>query len=91
MNNRRRREWHTQLSKLPPHVAALADKAFALFVKNPGHPSLRFDTMGYRRRADTCVEVTITMDYRTVAYVDGDTYVWFWIGTHNDFNTKFGK
>ncbi len=47
--------------------------------------------MGYKRGRDTCIEVTISMDYRAVAYVDNDTYVWFWIGTHNAFDRKFRK
>lgn len=29
------------------------------------------------------------MDYRAVAYIDGSTYVWFWIGTHNAFDSRF--
>ena len=91
MNNRRRREWHALFAKLPTHVQAVAEKSFRTFCSNPSHPSLRFDTMGYKRGRDTCIEVTISMDYRAVAYVDNDTYVWFWIGTHNAFDRKFRK
>ena len=89
MRNVRRAEWHAHFDRLPQHIRALAEKSFTRFCNNAGHPSLRVRKMRSRHRGHECIEATISMDYRAVAYIDGSTYVWFWIGTHNAFDSRF--
>ena len=45
--------------------------------------------MRHKHQGRDCYEVSITRDYRAVAYSDGDTYVWFWVGKHGDFDNRF--
>jgi Txe/YoeB family toxin of Txe-Axe toxin-antitoxin module len=72
---------------LDPRVREAARKAYARFAKDPGHPSLRFKKLaGYEQ----VWSVRINEQYRAVGERDGDTVVWVWIGSHNDFDTLFG-
>ena len=65
---------------LPEEVRRLADKQFQLFLENPGHPSL-----GFARKGQVYA-VEIGRSYRALARRKGDTYYWFWIGSHEAYN-----
>jgi plasmid maintenance system killer protein len=64
-----------------------AQRAYATFAENPDHPSLRFKKLsGY----DHLWSVRINEQYRAIGERKGDTIVWFWVGTHNEFDHLFG-
>jgi hypothetical protein len=66
--------------KLPEAVRDLADKNFALLKQDPAHPSLHFKKVGRFWSA------RVGLRYRALATeVDGDL-VWFWIGSHADYD-----
>ncbi len=65
---------------LPKHIRKLADKNFALFKKNPRHPSLGF------RKKGSVYTAEIGRSYRALARERKGHYYWFWIGTHEDYN-----
>jgi hypothetical protein len=70
--------------QLPPQVRQLADKNFALLKENPQHPSLHFKKIG------KYWSVRVGIRYRALALnADGDA-VWFWIGTHSEYNALIG-
>jgi hypothetical protein len=72
---------------LDPRVREAARKAYTQFAKDPGHPSLRFKKLaGYEQ----IWSVRINEQYRAVGERDGDTVIWVWIGSHNDFDSLFG-
>lgn len=64
-----------------------ARRAYSLFMENPGHPSLRFKKLAGH---DTVWSVRINDSFRAIAERHGDTVTWVWIGSHNDFDTRFG-
>jgi hypothetical protein len=65
---------------LPSQVRALADKNFALLKEDPDHPSLRL------KRVGRYWSVRIGLRYRALAIdVDGGL-LWFWIGSHADYD-----
>jgi hypothetical protein len=66
--------------KLPEPVLAQADKNYALLKKNPQHPSLRLKKIG------RFWSVRIGLRYRALATEAGDDLVWFWIGSHADYD-----
>jgi len=35
--------------------------------------------------------VWINREYRAIFVVDGETNVWYWVGSHSDYNTFTGK
>ncbi len=66
--------------KLPAPVRELADKNFVLLKSNPQHPSLHFKKVGRFWSA------RVGLRYRALATeVDGNL-VWFWIGSHADYD-----
>jgi len=68
-------------NQLPEHIRRLADKNFVLFSDNPWHPSLGFKKKGGVYTAE------VGRHFRAVGRErDGDIY-WFWIGTHEDYNS----
>jgi hypothetical protein len=65
---------------LPTNVRALADKSFAVLKQNPQHPSLHFKRVGRYWSA------RVGLRYRALAVgVDNDV-LWFWIGSHADYD-----
>jgi hypothetical protein len=65
---------------LPKQVRQLADRSYDLLKSNPAHPSLHFKTIGQFRSA------RIGLHYRALAVEAGDDLVWFWIGSHADYD-----
>ena len=66
--------------RLPGDVRKIANKQYRLWLDNPSHLSIQFKKVGKYWSA------RITDDYRTVGVMDGDTVVWFWIGTHAEYD-----
>ena len=72
---------------LDPRVKQTARAAYRLFAQDPNHPSLRFKKLqGY----ENIWSVRINEQYRAVGERKGETIEWAWIGSHNDFDNKFG-
>jgi hypothetical protein len=72
---------------LDPRVKLAARHAYQLFGKNPEHPSLHFKKL---KRYENAWSVRINEQYRAVGERAGDTIEWAWIGSHNEFDSKFG-
>jgi hypothetical protein len=66
--------------RLPEGIQVQADKQYALFSRNPWHPSLRF------KRVGPFWSARVSYSYRALAARDGDVLTWFWIGTHADYD-----
>ena len=75
-----RRFWKA-FEKLPVPIQNPAREKYALWKRDPFHPSLRFE----KRRNGICV-VRIGTGYRAIGSREGDIIVWFWIGTHEEYN-----
>ncbi len=73
---------------LPPEIKAAARQAHRKFLENPAHPSLHLERLRYDPRTWS---VRVTLNYRAVAYRQGDSWVWFWIGRHQEFNRLFPR
>ena len=69
---------------LPKEVQELADKSFALLKGNPKHPSLHF------KRIDRFWSARVGLHYRAVAVEAPDGLLWFWIGTHGEYDKIVG-
>jgi hypothetical protein len=72
---------------LDPQIKEAARRSYHLFAGNPAHPSLRFKKLAGH---DSIWSVRINDSFRALAERDGDTVIWFWIGSHNDFDKLFG-
>lgn len=68
--------------KLPPEIREIADKNFALWRSNPRHPSLHFKPIG-----NQFWSARVGLHHRAVGrFQDDDSFLWFWIGTHADYD-----
>ena len=67
-------------AELPVEVQRLADKQFALFEKDPHHPSI-----GFAKKGDVYT-VEVGRSWRAIARRRGDLWCWFWIGSHEAYN-----
>ena len=65
---------------LPSHTRGLADKNFILLKENPRHPSLNFKKVG------RFWSVRIGTRYRALGVEVDDGILWFWIGSHADYD-----
>ena len=65
--------------QLPPKIQRTAVKQYAIWRKDPAHPSLQF------KKVQNFWSCRVTDSYRALAVVDGDTTIWFWIGPHTEY------
>jgi len=69
--------------QLPKPIRQQARKAYQLFRDNPQHPSLNFKRV---HTNEPIYSARITRSYRTIGIVDDDVIIWFWIGSHSDYD-----
>ncbi len=79
MNSRTTRRFRAMFSTLPVHIQRQARGAYRLFQRDPNHPGLHFKQV---HPDPPLYSARVGISYRAVAARDGDTVVWFWIGTH---------
>lgn len=83
MNSRTTRRFRELLAALPAHVRRQAQEAYRLFQGNPAHPGLHFKQV---HAAPPIYSARVGIGYRAVGALDGGTIVWFWIGSHADYD-----
>lgn len=69
---------------LPPDIKSKASAAYRLWKANPRHPSLRFKKTG------EVWSIRVGAGFRALALLHGDTFYWFWIGTHDEYKRLIG-
>lgn len=81
-------EFRALLSRAPDAVQAKARSAYRLWSENPSHPSLRF-----KKVHDTLpvYSVRIDLDWRALGVLKGDVVVWFWIGSHAEYERMLSR
>ena len=84
MNSHTNRRFRELLAALPEYVQQQADDAYALFQQNPSHPGLRFKQID--SGPPSIYSARVGIGYRAVGALRGDTVVWFWIGSHADYD-----
>jgi len=82
VNSRTTASFRETYAALPANVRRRAREAYKQFCDNPNHPGLR------RKRVHATMPVyavRVTRDYRALGVRDGDDMIWFWIGSHTDY------
>jgi mRNA-degrading endonuclease RelE of RelBE toxin-antitoxin system len=69
--------------KLPKDVRDQAREAYKKFIDDPHHPSLQFKKVHTNR---PIFSARININYRVIGVRDDDEIVWFWIGSHADYD-----
>lgn len=75
-------------NSLPIEVKKKAKKAFQLFQKEPTYPGLHFKRIQSSKPA---YSIRITKNYRALGLVQEQEIIWFWIGSHSEYNLMIKK
>ena len=79
MKSRASSKFWASYQQLSPEVQQRARKQYRLWAANPDHSSIRF------KKIKGFWSARIDARYRALGIMDGDTIVWFWIGTHDEY------
>ena len=82
MRSRTTQRFRALRDALPKPIQEKAKAAYELWSANPDHPSLRFKKVHVKL---PIYSVRIDIDSRAVGVLEGDTVVWFWIGSHAEY------
>jgi hypothetical protein len=85
LNSRTTSHFRKLFEKIPREVQILAKKTYLLWLKSPSHPSLHFKKIG------ELYSVRIADRWRVLGFFQNDTYIWFWIGSHEEYNQMIKK
>jgi hypothetical protein len=83
LRSRTTRRFRRAFSRLPEPVKERARDAYKRFVESPNHPGLRFKLI---HTTEPIYSVRVTKDYRALGLLEDDTIIWFWIGSHADYD-----
>jgi hypothetical protein len=81
MNSRTTRQFRELFAALPGHVRKQARQAYRLFLQDPRHPGLHLKQV---HAEPPIYSARVGISFRAVGVLDGNTVVWFWIGSHAD-------
>ncbi|MSR78414.1 MAG: hypothetical protein EXS63_09385 [Candidatus Omnitrophica bacterium] len=75
-------------SQLTAPIQKQAKVAYKSFQKDPYHPGLHFKRIHSVR---PIYSVRISKDYRAVCIQSNDEFIWYWIGSHADYDRRIKK
>ncbi|MEN9221907.1 MAG: hypothetical protein Q6M04_05660 [Thermostichus sp. BF3_bins_97] len=88
MKSRTTAQFRKLFTGLPEQVQQQARAAYRLFQEDPNYPSLHFKKVHPEL---PIYSARISKNYRAVGQVDGDTMIWFWIGSHAEYDKLLGQ
>lgn len=80
MNHHTTADFWDCYDRLPESVQKVADRNYELLRADPRHPSLHFKRVGRLWSA------RVGSGYRALAVDGDDGLVWFWIGSHAEYD-----
>ena len=83
MNSRTTRRFRQLFAALPANVQRQAREAYRLFQQNPAHRGLHFKQV---HPDPPIYSARVGISYRAKGARDGETIVWFWIGSHAEYD-----
>lgn len=72
------------LDKLPRRIQTKARSAYQQWLENPYHTSLQYKQV---HSISPIYAVRVSLGYRALGILEDDTMVWFWIGSHEEYNS----
>ena len=75
------RQFRRAFSRLP-------EQAYRRFVENPNHPGLRFKRI---HPTEPIYSARVTKGYRALDLLEDDDMIWFWIGSHADYDELISR
>jgi len=74
--------------KLPKRIQNLAKKNYKLWKQDTSHPSLQFKRVV---KKPPVYSIRVSIGWRALGVVDNDNIIWFWIGSHADYEKLINK
>jgi hypothetical protein len=71
------------LAELPPPIRKQAREAYCAWMQDPWQPRLQFKQI---HAVKPIYSVRIGLDWRAVCIRSANTVVWYWIGSHSEYN-----
>jgi hypothetical protein len=88
MRSRTTDRFRKAFRRLPEQVRRQARETYKLFEQDPYHPSLRFKRVHPSR---PIYSARISINYRALGVRDGEEIIWFWIGSHADYENLLSR
>jgi len=82
------KEFWNHFEALPKGIQDQAVNAYELWNKTPHHPGLHFKTI---HSTEPLYSVRISRGYRALGLKQGNTIIWFWIGSHSAYDKLISK
>lgn len=76
-------QFRKAFDQLPKQTQSQARQVYHFWLDNPRHPSLHFKQI---HSTKPIYSVRIGLGIRALAIKEGNTMIWFWIGSHSDYN-----
>jgi mRNA-degrading endonuclease RelE of RelBE toxin-antitoxin system len=73
---------------LPRYIQQQAKDAYKQFKRHPHHPSLQFKRV---HSSKPIYSVRISLGYRALGILSSREIVWFWIGSHADYDRMIAR
>lgn len=83
IESRTTRSFRAAFAALPEEIQSQARRVYRLFRDDPAHPSLRFKKVD---EAENVYSVRIGLGYRALGVLEGSVVIWFWIGSHAQYD-----
>jgi hypothetical protein len=77
-----------KFARLPNNIQKQTQKAYRQWIKDRHHPGLQFKRI---HKTKPIYSVRISRSYRAIGLRKKDRVVWFWIGTHEEYNNLAGR
>ena len=74
--------------KLPEEIKLLSRKNYRLWKQDPFHKSLRFKKISPQ---DEIYSIRIGKGYRAIGVKEDNLIIWYWIGSHSDYDKLIKK
>ena len=88
MKSHTNKRFRDDLARLPQAVQRQARRAYERFEQNPHHSSLQFRQV---HEVLPVYSARVGLHYRAVGMADGNEIVWFWIGTHAEYDALLAQ
>jgi hypothetical protein len=83
MNSVTTERFRKAYDQLPEHIKEQARKAYRTWKKDLHHPAVQFKRI---HKAEPIYSVRITLSYRALGVKEKNTIIWFWIGSHAEYD-----
>jgi len=75
-------------SRLPDHVKRNARRNYKIWQSDSSHPGLQFKKIGGKREI---YSIRVGIGWRALGVKEENIIVWFWIGSHADYDKLVNK